>query len=134
MRGFGNDGSNGGPAGDLKVVVNIKPHAYFRRDGYDVHYSKHISIVQATLGADVEIPTLDGNVTLNIPAGTQPNEVFTLKGNKGIQRLNGMGKGEEYVTIVVDIPKNVSDEQKKLLNEFDKSYTPPKPKKRGFFR
>lgn len=134
VRGFGNDGSNGGPAGDLKVVVNIKPHAYFRRDEYDVHYSKHISIVQATLGADVEIPTLDGNVTLNIPAGTQPNEVFTLKGNKGIQRLNGMGKGEEYVTIVVDIPKNVSDEQKKLLNEFDKSYTPPKPKKRGFFR
>lgn len=134
VRGFGNDGSNGGPAGDLKVVVTIKPHAYFKRNGYDVLYNKHISIVEATLGADVEIPTLDGNVTLNIPAGTQPNEVFTLKGNKGIQRLNGLGKGEQYVTIVVDIPKNISDEQKRLLNEFDKSYTPPKAKKRGFFR
>lgn len=132
VRGFGNDGSNGGPAGDLKVAVSIKKHPFFKREGYDVWFDKHISIVEATLGADVEIPTLDGNVRLNIPAGTQPGEVFTLKGNKGIQRLNGMGRGEEYVRIVVDIPKSVSEEQKKLLKEFDKTYVAPKGKE-GFF-
>lgn len=132
VRGFGNDGSNGGPAGDLKVAVSIKKHPYFKREGYDVWFDKHISIVEATLGADVEIPTLDGNVHLNIPAGTQPGEVFTLKGNKGIQRLNGMGKGEEYVRVVVDIPKSVSEEQKNLLKEFDKTYVAPKVKE-GFF-
>jgi molecular chaperone DnaJ len=132
VRGFGNDGSNGGPAGDLKVVINIKKHAYFKREDYDVWFDKHISFVEATLGAEVEVPTLDGNVSLTIPAGTQPGEVFTLKGNRGIQRLHGMSKGEEYVRVVVDIPKTVSDEQKNLLKEFDKTYTPPKNKE-GFF-
>lgn len=132
VRGFGNDGMNGGPAGDLKVVVTIKKHAYFKREGYDVWFDKHISIVEATLGAEVQIPTLDGNSELRIPAGTQPGAVFTLKGNKGIQRLNSMGRGEQFVRIVVDIPKSVSDEQKRLLKEFDKSYTPPKTKE-GFF-
>lgn len=132
VRGFGNDGSNGGPAGDLKVVVNIKRHPYFKREGYDVWVDKHISIVEATLGATVQVPTLDGDTELHIPAGTQPGEVFTLKGNKGIQRLNSMGRGEEYVRIVVDIPKAVTEEQKKLLKEFDKTYVPPKAKE-GFF-
>ncbi|MCM1115696.1 MAG: molecular chaperone DnaJ [Clostridium sp.] len=132
VRGFGNDGSNGGPAGDLKVIVSIKKHAYFKRDGFDVWFDKHISIVEATLGASVQVPTLDGNVELHIPAGTQPGEVFTLKGNKGIQRLNGMSRGDQYVRVVVDIPKNISDEQKQLLREFDKTYTPPKAKE-GFF-
>ena len=132
VRGFGNDGSNGGPAGDLKVVINIKRHPYFKREGYDVWVDKHISIVEATLGATVQVPTLDGDTELHIPAGTQPGEVFTLKGNKGIQRLNSMGRGEEYVRIVVDIPKTVTEEQKKLLREFDKNYVPPKSKE-GFF-
>lgn len=133
VRGFGNDGSNGGPAGDLKVVVNIKKHAYFKRDGFDVWFDKHISIVEATLGADVQIPTLDGNVELHIPAGTQPGEIFTLKGNKGIQRLNAMGKGDEHVRVIVDIPKSVTDEQKELLKSFDKTYVAPKNTKEGFF-
>lgn len=132
VRGFGNDGSKGGPAGDLKVIVNIKKHAYFRREGFDVWFDKHISIVEASLGADVQVPTLDGNAQLHIPAGTQPGAVFILKGNKGIQRLNSIGRGEEFVRIVVDIPKSLSDEQKNLLREFDKSYVPPKAKE-GFF-
>lgn len=132
VRGYGNTGANGGPAGDLKVVVNIKKHPYFSREGYDVWVHRHISIVEATLGADVTVPTLDGDTTLHVPAGTQPGEVFTLKGNKGIQRLNGMGRGEEYVRIVVDIPKTVNEKQKELLKEFDKDYIPPKSKK-GFF-
>ncbi len=132
VRGFGNDGVNGGPAGDLKVVVNIKKHPYFNRDGYDVWVDRHISIVQATLGAEIKVPTLEGDVTLHIPAGTQPGEVFTLKGNKGIQRLNSIGKGDEHVRIVVDIPKNITDEQRELLKQFDKDYVSPKGKE-GFF-
>lgn len=132
VRGFGNDGVNGGPAGDLKVVVNIKKHPYFNRDGYDVWVDRHVSIVQATLGAEIKVPTLEGDVTLHIPAGTQPGEVFTLKGNKGIQRLNSIGKGDEHVRIVVDIPKNITDEQRELLKQFDKDYVSPKGKE-GFF-
>lgn len=134
VRGFGNAGSNGGPSGDLKVIISIKKHPCFNRDGYDVWVDKHISIVEATLGAEVNVPTLDGDTKLNIPAGTQPGEIFTLKGNKGITRLNGMGKGDEHVRVIVDIPKNISSEQKELLKEFDKTYTPPKNGgKEGFF-
>lgn len=132
VRGYGNAGSNGGPAGDLKVVVQIKKHPYFTRQGFDVWADRHISIVEATLGAEITVPTLDGNAKLNIPAGTQPGEIFTLKGNKGIQRLNGMGRGEEHIRIVVDIPKNINDKQKELLKEFDKDYVAPKTKE-GFF-
>ncbi|MBR2134503.1 MAG: molecular chaperone DnaJ [Eubacterium sp.] len=134
VRGYGNTGTNGGPSGDLKVVVSIKKHPYFKRDGYDVWFDQHISIVQATLGTTVSVPTLDGNVELNIPAGTQPGEVFTLKGNKGIQRLNSISKGDEHVRVIVDIPKKVTDEQKELLKEFEKDYVPPKNAgKKGFF-
>ena len=134
VSGHGNTGLNGGPPGDLKVVVSIKPHPYFKRDGFDVWYDKHISIVEATLGADAKIPTLEGDAHLTIPAGTQPGDVFTLKGNKGIQRLHGYGKGDEHVRIVVDIPKSVTAEQKELLKKFDKDYVPPKNNgKEGFF-
>lgn len=134
IRGLGNTGLNGGPAGDLNVVVRIKPHKYFRRDGFDVWYDKHISFVEATLGVEAKIPTLDGEVNLLIPAGTQPNDVITLKGNKGIQRLKSYGRGEQYVRVVVDIPKSVSDEQKEILKQFDKTYVQPKNNgKEGFF-
>lgn len=133
MRGFGDAGFNGGPTGDLKVVVDIKPHPYFKRDGYNVWYEKHVSMVQAAVGDELTVPTLDGNVKYNMPAGTQPNDVFKLKG-KGIQRLNSVGRGDQLVRIIVDIPKNLSDEQKQLLMQFDKNYTPHKgASKEGFF-
>ncbi len=133
MRGYGNSGINGGPSGDLKIVINMKPHSYFERDGFNVWFEKHVSIVEATLGAELQVPTLDGNVKYTMPAGTQPGEVFKLKG-KGIQKLNSVGKGDEFVRIVVDIPKNITAEQKKALLEFDKHYTPPKNQgKEGFF-
>ena len=133
VRGYGDTGLNGGPAGDLRVVVNIKPHKDFERDGFDIWYEKHISIVEAALGAELRVPTLDGDVKYNIPAGTQPNEVFKLK-NKGIQRLNSMGKGDLFVRIVVDIPTSLTNEQKDLLKQFDKSYTPKSGSaKEGFF-
>lgn len=134
VSGFGNAGMNGGPPGDLKIVVTIKKHPYFTRDGYDVWVDRHISVVQATLGADITVPTLDGDTKLTVPAGTQPGEVFTLKGNKGIQRLGGISKGDEHVRIIVDIPKSVTSEQKELLRQFDKEYVPPKSGgKEGFF-
>ena len=133
VRGNGDAGMNGGPAGDLHIEVRIKKHKDFTRDGYNVWYNKHVSITEATLGAELQVPTLDGNVKYNMPAGTQPGAVFKLKG-KGIQRLNSVGKGDEYVQIVVDIPTGLTHEQKELLRTFDKSYTPPKnPPKEGFF-
>ena len=128
---MGDAGVNGGPAGDLRVGVIVKDHKDFIRDGYDIHYEKHISIVEACLGVKVRIPTLDGDVEYSVPSGTQPNEVFRLKG-KGVQRLNSVAKGDLYVHIVVDIPKSLTEEQKKLLKEFDKSYVANKGKE-GFF-
>lgn len=125
VRGYGDAGINGGGAGDLRVVVNVKAHKDFERDGYDVWYEKHVSIIEATLGAELRVPTLDGDVKYNMPPGTQPGEVFKLRG-KGIQRLNSAGKGDQYVKIVVDIPTELSAEQKAILMQFDKSYTPPK--------
>ncbi len=133
MRGYGDSGINGGPSGDLKIIINIKPHSYFERDGFNVWFEKHVSIVEATLGAELQVPTLDGNVKYTMPAGTQPGEVFKLKG-KGIERLNSLGKGDEFVKIVVDIPKSLTKEQKEILMNFDKNYIPPKNSgKEGFF-
>ena len=133
MRGYGNSGLNGGPAGDLKVVTSIKPHAYFERDGFNVWFEKHVSIIEATLGAELQVPTLDGNVKYTLPAGTQSHEVFKLKG-KGIQRLNSVGRGDQFVRIIVDIPRNLTDEQRAILMQFDKNYVPPKnPGKENFF-
>lgn len=131
-RGLGDAGLNGGPAGDLRVGVSVSAHKDFVRDGYDIHYEKHISIVEACLGVKVRIPTLDGDVEYHVPAGTQPNEVFRLKG-KGIQRLNSIAKGDLFVHIVVDIPIELTNEQKNLLKQFDKSYVPNTSGKEGFF-
>ncbi len=131
VRGYGDSGVNGGSAGDLRVVINVRKHKDFERDGFDVWYNKHVSIIEATLGAELRVPTLDGDVKYNMPAGTQPGEVFKLKG-KGIQRLHSGGRGDQYVRIVVDIPKSVTNEQREILMNFDKSYKPPKNKE-GFF-
>lgn len=131
-RGLGDAGLNGGPAGDLRVGVSVSAHKDFVRDGYDIHYEKHISIVEACLGVKVRIPTLDGDVEYHVPAGTQPNEVFRLKG-KGIQRLNSIAKGDLFVHIVVDIPRELTNEQKNLLKQFDKSYVSNTSGKEGFF-
>ncbi len=133
VRGYGDSGINGGPSGDLRVVVNVKAHKDFEREDFDIWYNKHISIVEAALGAEVRVPTLDNDIKYFIPAGTQPGDVFKLKG-KGIQRLNGVGKGDMFVRVIVDIPKELSKEQKDILMKFDESYTPPKnPPKKGFF-
>lgn len=131
-RGMGDSGMNGGPSGDLRVVVNVKPSKDFERDGYDLWYEKHVSIVEATLGAELRVPTLDGDVKYTMPAGTQPHEVFKLRG-KGIQRIGSTGKGDLFVRVIVDIPKNVSAEQRNCLNNLTKPIqAPEKAAKKAF--
>ena len=117
LRGKGDSGVNGGPSGDLRINVNVRPHPIFHRNGYDVFCEIPITFTEAALGADITVPTLDGKVKFTIHEGTQPGDEFKLKG-KGIQRLNYSGKGDQYVKIVVEIPKNLSREQKEILKNF----------------
>lgn len=119
ISGAGNAGVNGGPKGDLKVAVFVRPHPHFERDGYNVWLEQHISFTQAALGDNLRIPTLDGDVKFDIPAGTQSGAVFSLKG-KGIQILNGRGRGDQLVRIIVDTPKNLTQKQRDLLVELEK--------------
>ena len=126
VRGGGNSGVNGGPAGDLRVNVNVRPHPFFERDGFDVWCEVTVTYAQAALGDTLYVPTLDGKVKYDLPAGTQPGEVFRFR-NRGIQQLSGRGKGDQFVKIVVDVPKNLSAEQKEMLRKFNDSL-PNKPK------
>ncbi len=118
-RGQGNKGVNGGPAGDLRVIVNVRPHPIFEREGYNVWVEMHISYPEAVLGCELEVPTIDGKVKYNVPAGTQSGDVFKLR-NKGIQTLNNRGRGDELVRVIVDIPKKVTEKQKQLILELSK--------------
>ena len=118
LRGGGDAGVNGGPAGDLRVSVNVRPHPIFTRDGFDVFCEIPITFTQAALGAEITVPTLDGKVKFTIHEGTQPGDEFKLRG-KGIQRLNYVGKGDQYVKIIVEVPKDLSKAQKEKLREFD---------------
>ena len=117
LRGQGNAGVNGGERGDLLVTVIVRPHAQFERDGNSVILEKEISYAQAVLGAEIEVPTLDGKVKINIPEGTQPGAVFRLRG-AGIPYLRGSGRGDQYVTVNVGVPKNLSSKQKDALRQF----------------
>ncbi len=118
IRGMGDSGINGGRSGDIKILIRVRPHQYFERDGFDVWYELTISIVQASLGANVTVPTLDGMVSYDIHPGTQPGDTFKLRG-KGISRPYERGKGDQYVRIKVEIPRNLTSEQKDVLKKFD---------------
>ncbi len=122
ISGAGNSGVNGGPAGDLQLVIRVKPDEIFRRDGFDVNVSFPISFVQAALGATLKVPTIHGIVEYELPEGTQPNTRFRLRG-KGIPVLNGRGQGDQYVTVTIEVPKNLNGKQKELLREFDQGCT-----------
>ena len=117
INGQGNAGVNGGPAGDLIVGVRIKPHPQFRREGTTVFYEHPVSFYQAAMGAELEIPTIDGKVKFSIPAGTQPGESFSLKG-RGIPSLRGRGRGEQLVTVKVQVPTSLTSDQREALNAF----------------
>ena len=116
LRGQGNAGRNGGPAGDLIVGVRVKPSNQFRRDGTTVLYEQPVTFYQAVMGAELEIPTIDGKVKYNLPAGTQPGTTFRLRG-KGIPELRGRGRGDQYVTVRVQVPSSLTGEQKEALGE-----------------
>ena len=120
LRGQGHAGKNGGPNGDLLITVMVKPHELFRRDGTSVFCEAPITFAQAVLGAELEIPTIDGKVKYAIPEGTQTGTVFRLKG-KGIPVLNGRGRGDQYVTVTIETPRNLNREQKEALRKFSET-------------
>ena len=132
IRGKGNAGTNGGPAGDLEIQVAVRPHPVFEREGYDVHCELPLTFAQMALGAEVQVPTLDGNVPYTVREGTQPGETFRLKG-KGFPYINGRGRGDEVVRVTVEVPKNLTSEQKKLLHAFEESLGDKNYKKRRSF-
>jgi len=132
MRGQGSAGVNGGEAGDLYVTVSVLRHAIFEREGTSVLMEMPVTFAQAALGAEVEVPTLDGKVKYTIPEGTQTGTVFRLRG-KGIQNLRGSGRGDQFITVTVKVPTGLSDEQKELLRQFsmtDNETTEPKKKRK----
>jgi molecular chaperone DnaJ len=117
VMGEGEAGSLGGPPGDLYVIIDVQPHPFFKRKGNDLLCEVPVSFVQATLGAEIEIPTIDGTESIRIPHGTPSGRVFHLRG-KGVPKLGGYGKGDQYVTIFIDVPKKLNTRQKELLKEF----------------
>lgn len=133
LRGGGDSGSNGGPSGDLHIHISVRPHPIFERSGFDVYCEVPITFVQATLGAEITVPTLDGKVKFTVHEGTQPGDEFKLKG-KGIQRLNYSGRGDQYVKMTVEVPRNLTEKQKAILKDFEAETGDGNYKKRrGFF-
>ena len=133
VSGQGDAGYNGGPAGDLHVFVNVRPHPIFERRGDDVWCELPLTFSQAALGAEVVVPTLDGKVSYQVHEGTQPGDVFKLKG-KGITHLGGRGRGDQFVRVSIEVPKNLSQKQRDILKEFDESAGEKNYQKRkGFF-
>ena len=134
LRGQGDAGSNGGPAGDVIVHVTVKADPMFERDGYDVTIHVPITFSQAVLGDDVEVPTVDGRIVQHIPEGTQSGTKFRLRG-QGIQYLNGRGRGDQYVIVDVEIPKKLNRTQREALKAFEDSLKDDNYEKRkGFFK
>ena len=134
LRSQGNDGRNGGPAGDLILQVNVEPHAIFERDGYDVYCEVPIPVTDAILGAEIDIPTLEGTEKYNVPEGTQPGTRFTVRG-KGIPYVNSSRRGDLIFVVNVEIPHGLSDKQKEQVRAFagdckESNYG----KKSGFFK
>ena len=115
--GNGEAGSRGGPAGDLYVFLQVKPHEMFSRDGDDLLCEVPVSFIQATLGTEIEVPTLQGKATVKIPAGTQPGALLRLKG-RGVKNLQGYGQGDLHVRVQVEVPTQLNSEQRQKLTEF----------------
>ena len=133
VSGRGNAGFNNGPAGDLHINVTVRPHNLFERRGDDVWCDLPITFAQAALGAEVTVPTLDGKVKYTIHEGTQPGDVFKVKG-RGIPHLGGRGRGDQFCRVVVEVPKNLNVKQKELIKQFDASTTERNyAKRKNFF-
>jgi molecular chaperone DnaJ len=133
LRGEGEFGTLGGPSGDLYVVIVLKEHPIFTRDGVEVICEVPISFVNAALGAEIEVPTLEGKVKMKIPAGTQSNAVFRLKG-KGIRDVHGYRRGDEHVRVIIETPTHLTTRQKQLLKDFaEEGGEEAHPIAKGFF-
>ena len=117
-QGNGEAGTRGGPAGDLYVFLAVKHHEIFKRDGDDLICDVPVSFVQATLGAEIEVPTLEGTAMVKIPAGTQPGTLLRLKG-RGVKNLQGYGQGDLHVRVQVEVPTRLNAEQRQKLEEFN---------------
>ena len=117
VSGQGEAGANGGPAGDLYVVFNVKSHEFFERDGEDIHCEMPLTFTQVALGDEIEVPTLNGKIKLKIPAGTQTGTNFRLRG-KGVPNVHGRGQGDQHVIVRVVTPKNLSEKEKDIMREF----------------
>jgi molecular chaperone DnaJ len=131
LAGEGQPGENGGPKGNLYILIQVKPHKFFRRREFDIMLDLNVNIAQAALGADVEVPTVDGPTMLKIPSGTQPGQVLNMKG-KGVPRLRSNGRGDQLVIINVDIPKRLNNEQRQLFEQLAKSMgSEVRPQERG---
>ena len=133
VSGHGNSGTNGGPAGDLHVYIGIRPHPVFERRGDDIWCELPITFAQAALGATVTVPTLDGKVSYDIHEGTQPGDIFKLKG-KGVQHLGGRGRGDQYVKVIIEVPKNLNAKQKDIIRQLDESTSDKNYQKRKSFK
>ena len=134
LRGMGDAGANGGPSGDVIVMVTVRPSEVFQRDGYDVWVTVPITYSQAVLGDTVQVPSIDGKVEYTVPEGTQSGTTFRLRG-KGIQYLNGRGRGDMYVKCEVEIPKKLNKTQREALKKFEGTLKEENYEKRkGFFK
>ncbi len=123
VRGEGGRGIATGPAGDLILSIHMQPHSTFEREGDDIRLELPVSFTEAALGGKVRVPTIDGNVTMTIPAGTQSGDQLRLKG-RGVTHLGESGRGDQYVTISVRVPEKLSDEQREMLERFGESWSP----------
>ncbi len=132
LGGEGQPGANGGPRGNLYLVLNVKSHKFFQRIDDDIILNLDINVAQAVLGADIEVPTVNGNEKLSIPVGTQPGKTFKLRA-RGVPHLRRGGRGDQKVIINVNIPKRLSDEQREIFETLAKTLnTEVKPQERGF--
>jgi molecular chaperone DnaJ len=132
IAGEGQPGVDGGPLGNLYLVIHVKPHQYFRRRGSEILLDLDINVAQAALGAEVEVPTVDGDEKLRIPAGIQPGKVLKLRG-KGVPSLRGSSRGDQLVVVNVDIPRNLNAEQRQLFEQLAKSLgSEVRPQERSF--
>jgi molecular chaperone DnaJ len=133
VRGKGDSGVNGGPKGDLNITVTVRPDPIFKRRGYDIWVEIPITYTQAALGDEITVPTIDGKVKYDLAEGTQPNTVFRLKG-KGVQQINSKSRGDQYVEVTIEVPKNLSKVHKDILKQLDDELSEKHYEKRkGFF-
>lgn len=130
LRGMGDAGPNGGPAGDLYVYINVKPHKYFVRQDYDLYCKIPISFTQASLGAEIQVPTIDGqSIKVNIPPGIQHGKMLRVR-ERGVTKLNSTDRGDMYIKLMVQVPKRLGMKAKKLMQELSEALgeeTSPNP-------